>query len=238
MIKTFKGLRGTATLYLGNCLDILQTLNGFDAVISDPPFSARTHDGHDTGAASTNRKTGSGTDCHRNAITYSAWTQAEVRAVCQALPPKGWACFITDHTLARHWESELNAVGRYVFAPIPCVTPGRSVRLAGDGPSSWTDWMICSRTKSEIRWGTLRGFYEGRAGQIEHMGGKPIGMMGKIVEDYSRPGDTVLDFCMGAATTGIACLRTGRNFIGIEISEEHFKTACERMAREIDRELL
>jgi site-specific DNA-methyltransferase (adenine-specific) len=112
------------------------------------------------------------------------------------------------------------------------------VRLNGDGPSSWTDWLIPSRTKAERKWGTLRGFYEGKRGQIEHMGGKPIGMMGKIVEDYSRPGDTVLDFCMGACTTGIACLRTGRNFIGIEISEEHFQTACDRMAREIDDELI
>ena len=249
MIKTFKGLRGTATLMLGDCLAILPTLEGVDCVISDPPFSARTHDGHDTGAESANKRLGEaftradgriekpsyGT---RNAITYAAWTAVEVRAICQALPPKGWACFITDHTLARDWERELNEVGRYVFAPVPCVTPGRSVRLTGDGPSSWTDWLIPSRTKAEIKWGTLRGFYEGKRGQIEHMGGKPIGMMGKIVEDYSREGDTVLDFCMGACTTGVACLRTGRNFIGIEIDPKHFETACDRMAREIDGELI
>lgn len=232
--ETFKGLHGTATLYLGDCLEILPTLEGVDAVITDPPFSARTHNGHDNGIKSANRK---GHE-FRNVLTYSAWTVVEVRAICQALPPKGWACFITDHTLARDWERELNEVGRYVFAPVPCVTPGRTVRVTGDGPSSWTDWLIPSRTKAEIKWGTLRGFYEGRRGQIEHMGGKPVGMMGDIVRDYSRDGDTVLDFCMGACTTGIACLRTGRNFIGIEIDPKHYETACERMAREIDGELI
>jgi len=59
--------------------------------------------------------------------------------------------------------------------------------------------------------------------------------MCRIVEDYSRPGDTVLDFCMGSATTAIACLRTGRNFIGIEKEPVHFKTARERIETELSQ---
>ena len=51
-------------------------------------------------------------------------------------------------------------------------------------------------------------------------------------------GATVLDPYMGSGTTGIACLRTGRNFIGIEKDPKHFETACERMAREIDGQLI
>ena len=222
-------------LYHADCLSVLPTLEGVDAVISDPPFSARTHAGHD---AVNGDQFKNGDGANRVALGYAAWGVDEVRAICQALPPKGWACFITDHTLARDWERELNAVGRYVFAPLPCVTPGRSVRLTGDGPSSWTDWLIPSRTKVEIKWGTLPGCYEGRAGEIEHMGGKPIGMMTRIVMDYSAHGDTVLDFCMGACTTGIACIRTGRNFIGIEKDPAHFATAVERIKRELAQGVL
>jgi site-specific DNA-methyltransferase (adenine-specific) len=51
-------------------------------------------------------------------------------------------------------------------------------------------------------------------------------------------GATVLDPYMGSGTTGIACLRTGRNFIGIEIDPRYYATACERMAREVDGMLL
>lgn len=58
--------------------------------------------------------------------------------------------------------------------------------------------------------------------------------MTRIVEDYSEPGSSVLDFCMGGGTTGIACIRTGRKFIGIEKDPAHFKTAVERIKRELD----
>lgn len=214
-------------LYLGDCLEILPTLSGVDAVVTDPPFSERTHAGHDVVA-------GDGYDsAKREGLGYAPWSDNEVQKVCAALPRSGWACIITDHVLAKDWERRLRESGRYVFAPIPIVVKGRSVRLTGDGPSSWTDWMVPARTKSEIKWGTLPGVYEGARGSIEHMGGKPLNAMCRIVEDYSRQGGTVLDFCMGAATTGIACIRTGRRFIGIEKDPVHFETARSRIEREL-----
>lgn len=93
--------------------------------------------------------------------------------------------------------------------------------------------MIVSRTKAEIKWGTLPGSYDGAAGTIEHMGGKPLNAMCRIVEDYTRHGDTVLDFCAGAGTTLIAAIRTGRRAIGIEIDPKHFQTAVDRVRREL-----
>jgi site-specific DNA-methyltransferase (adenine-specific) len=66
------------------------------------------------------------------------------------------------------------------------------------------------------------------------MGGKPLNMMCRIVEDYTREGDTVLDLCMGSGTTGIACIRTGRKFIGIERDPVHFATAEQRIRRELE----
>jgi len=202
-------------------------LVGVDAVISDPPFSEKTHAGHDGLAKRGNDGT------KRAALGYPSWGDVEVAAVCKALPLAGWTCIITDHVLARVWETRLKEVGRCVFYPIPVIVRGRSVRLSGDGPSSWTDWMVPARTKKESKWGTLPGVYEGNRGSIDHMGGKPLNAMCRIVEDYSREGDTVLDFCMGAATTAIACLRTGRNFVGIEKDPTHYATALERIKKEL-----
>lgn len=59
---------------------------------------------------------------------------------------------------------------------------------------------------------------------------KPVDLMEYLTRTYSQPGDTVLDFTMGSGTTGVACAKTGRKFIGIEQDELHFSTANARIA--------
>ena len=51
-----------------------------------------------------------------------------------------------------------------------------------------------------------------------------------LVRTYTHEGDTVLDFTMGSGTTGVACLSTGRDFIGIELDPGYFQIASERIA--------
>ena len=68
---------------------------------------------------------------------------------------------------------------------------------------------------------------------------KPIPLMAWCMQRAAVPvGATVLDPYMGSASTGVACLRTGRNFIGIEIDEGYFETACNRLRAEADSMLL
>lgn len=68
---------------------------------------------------------------------------------------------------------------------------------------------------------------------------KPAGLMTWVMERSKVPhGATVLDPYMGSGTTGIACIRTGRKFIGIEKDKRHFDTACERIQRELAQGLL
>ena len=50
-----------------------------------------------------------------------------------------------------------------------------------------------------------------------------------LIRTYTHEGETVLDFTMGSGTTGVACLNTGRCFIGIELDEEYFKIAARRI---------
>lgn len=59
-----------------------------------------------------------------------------------------------------------------------------------------------------------------------------------LVEAVSAEGDTVVDFYMGSGTTGIACIRTGRRFMGIEKDPVHFSTAVERIKRELSQPML
>jgi DNA modification methylase len=58
---------------------------------------------------------------------------------------------------------------------------------------------------------------------------KPVELMEYMVNTYSKEGETVLDFTMGSGTTGVACVNTNRNFIGIEMDENYFKIATDRI---------
>ena len=215
---------GDCRLILGDCRDLFPTLPTVDAVITDPPYSQRCHDRHDSGESK---------DGKCRALGYSFFSERDVKefAAEYALLCKGWIVWMTDSDLALHVRRSLESVGRYAFAPLPFYQPGRSVRLGGDGPCSWTDYIIAARTSAQARWGTLPGGYVAGVGwkDKERMGGKPTKLMQALVRDYSKPGDLVFDSHMGAGTTGVACVLEGRRFIGVEIDREAFDIACERI---------
>ena len=71
-----------------------------------------------------------------------------------------------------------------------------------------------------------------------HATPKPVELMQRIVETTTNPGDTVLDCFMGSGTTGIACIRTGRRFIGIEKDARYFEIARKRLENELRQGLL
>lgn len=58
---------------------------------------------------------------------------------------------------------------------------------------------------------------------------KPVDLCEWLIKTYSNEGDTILDNCMGSGSTGVACKNTNRNFIGIELNEEYFNIAKERI---------
>ena len=67
------------------------------------------------------------------------------------------------------------------------------------------------------------------AQQQVHPTQKPVPLLEWLVKTYSNEGETVLDNCMGSGSTGIACVNTNRNFIGIESDPEYFKLCEERI---------
>jgi site-specific DNA-methyltransferase (adenine-specific) len=62
---------------------------------------------------------------------------------------------------------------------------------------------------------------------------KPVALMRWLIKTYSNEGETVLDNTMGAGTTGVACVQTGRRFLGIELDPTYFTTACGRVQQAI-----
>jgi site-specific DNA-methyltransferase (adenine-specific) len=222
-----KRVIGEATLYLGDCREVLPTLASVDAVITDPPYSERCHAGHDAGASKARDS------AERQALGYRALTLEDVAYFAEQYTRvcSGWVVWMTDSDLGLAVRTALEKAGRYAFAPLPFYQPGRSVRLSGDGPSSWTDWIVVARTKAQMKWGTLPGGYVAGPGWNDkaRMGGKPTALMDRLVCDYSRAGDLVLDTHMGAGTTGVSAVRAGRRFIGCEIERDAFEIACRRI---------
>ena len=75
---------------------------------------------------------------------------------------------------------------------------------------------------------SFRGCF-GDKGKSNHPTEKPVALLEYLVKTYTNDGETILDNCMGSGSTGVACVNTGRNFIGIELDEGYFQIAKERI---------
>lgn len=70
-----------------------------------------------------------------------------------------------------------------------------------------------------------------------HRTEKPVGLLEYLIKTYTNEGDLVLDNCMGSGSTGVACINTDRNFIGMELDERYFKIAQQRMAEQCQNKM-
>ena len=63
----------------------------------------------------------------------------------------------------------------------------------------------------------------------KHPTQNPIALLEYLIKTYTNEGETILDFTMGSGSTGVACVNTNRNFIGIELDEHYFNVAKQRI---------
>jgi len=110
-------------------------------------------------------------------------------------------------------------------------------QLTGDRPGTGWEAIAIFHPPGKKRWngggasavwdhGTSR---HGYFGPSSHPTEKPLGLVSDIVKKFTDHGETVIDPFMGSGTTGVACARMGRKFIGIEIEERYFDIACKRV---------
>ena len=217
-------------IHLGRWQDALADVDMVDALICDPPYGARTHDGHNAAEKQTRAVTGQAT---RTAIDYASFTNANVVELVSSWASRcrGWLVCMTSHDLIGAYEGAYEKQGFYGFPPVPIIQ--KRPRLVGDGPSSWAVYLMVARPRSKLMatWGCLPGAYEAPTVKDAGMVGcKPLWLMQAIVRDYSRPGDLVCDPFVGSGTTAVAALSEGRRFIGAEAMPEHHAIATRRLA--------
>ena len=85
------------------------------------------------------------------------------------------------------------------------------------------DGMRCPRSVIKF------GLEQSKRKEFYHPTQKPVALLEYLIKTYTNENDTVLDFTMGSGTTGVACLNTGRSFIGFELDPDYFATAQKRI---------
>lgn len=223
-------------LRCGRWQDVLADVGEVDAVICDPPYGERTHRGHDSATKQIISATGQKT---RNELSYTAWTSEDVFTfVAHWLPRcKGWFCAMTSDDLIPAWRDAYSDAGRLDFAPVGILI--HHPRLLGDGPASGLNYLMVCRPRSKRFSGGWNcppwygPYYAAQRDADQHIGGKTLDLMRKVVSDYTRPGDMVCDPTAGGATTLIAAHTLGRRAIGAEMDPVTHAKAQDRIDRHL-----
>lgn len=210
------------TLYHGDYTKTLAHVESVDAIITDPPYSERTHNAQNK---------------LRSDIPYLCFSRKEIFEFIDFWKEKnrGWYVIFCDDQLIVDWRDGLERIDYCAFATIPEIGINRTVRLTGDGPSSWTRWMVVARPRHDpySHWGTLPGAYIWDAAKHRErqflIGQKQTNIMRAIVRDYSKPGDLICDPFAGTGTTLLAAITEGRKAIGSEIDEKTYNLAKKRL---------
>lgn len=197
---------GNCTLYLGDCREVLPTLGRVDAVITDPPYGI----GKDGQTESTGKHGG------RKGYEFLGWDSARptpdvFAAILKAAPtPVIWG--------GNYFADLLPPTGKWFVWD-----KGQRINQP-DGELAWTSMPGALRIATMNR---VKLLLDG----AEHPTQKPVDLMMWCL-DQLPDATTILDPFMGSGTTGVACARLCRRFIGIEIEPRYFDIACRRIEEE------
>lgn len=213
------------TLYLGDCREILPTLGKVDAVVTDPPYE---FDAQGAGIFRTNRHCmdailATGLDKGFDHTILTADLCDSVVVFCHndqldRLIP--WLSSQFDRFAVCMWHKE---------NPMPVANK----HYKPDTELYVHAWKSAAHPIGELaekaRW------FLAPVGKSEygHPTVKPLPLMSKIVRNVQ--GKTILDPFMGSGTTGVASVRNGRDFVGIEVSPNYFDIACRRISDAINQ---
>lgn len=197
---------GDCTLYRGDCMEILPTLAPVDAVVTDPPFGVGNF------VQVTGRIMGRGTSRGKSVTWNDAPPPPEFFRLIQEKSTHRivWGanffnCF-EDRGGAIVWD-KCQSMPNFSKADIASCTHFQKTEIVR---IPWTNFTVTHLAQSD------------------HPCERPIGLYEWCI-NYLPKCESLLDPFMGSGTTGVACVRRGRKFIGIEIEQRYFDIACKRI---------
>jgi site-specific DNA-methyltransferase (adenine-specific)/modification methylase len=199
---------GNAVLYCADCRDVLSDLPLHDAVVTDPPYGINE-------AACKNNTRGTKIIPARQ-YKYKAWDKQPVAwDQMQAIIAKGRNAIIFG--------------GNYYPMPPSSCWLIWDKQINGDFADCELAWTNLKKSVRIIHYmwnGMIRENNEPRG---DHPTQKPVGVMAWCIKHLPPETQTILDPYMGSGTTGVAAVRLGKSFTGIEIEREYFDAACRRL---------
>lgn len=243
-----KEVIGDCTLYLGDCLEVMPMLGKVDHLITDPPYEKEAH----SKVRRTAKSVKSG-GCH-DVLDFAQITE-ELRDYVPMWANKnclGWASFFCQVEAVSMWRDSIEKCsGKYKRACV-WVKPDSSPQFNGEMPAQGYECFVlqwCGEGRSAWNSGGKRGVYTHLTNQSDrtkikdingqlinaHPTEKPLTLMNEMLNDFTNKDQTILDPFMGSGTTGVACVKLGRKFIGIELEEKYFDIACRRIQKAYDQ---
>lgn len=231
---------GGAVLYCGDNLEIMADLCGLDAhaMIMDPPYcsGAATEAGKGSvthqGLRSETMRSGRFEWFDADNMTTSGLCEL-LRLVCvrasDVLLPSGSILSFCDWRMLTSIAPAMESAG---WRQRNLIAWDKGSFGCGTGFRPSHEMIIHLTKRSPEFYSASVGnvLRHRRPGDIRvHPTQKPVELMGDLIEVVSPVGGTVIDPFMGSASTGVACLRLGRKFVGIERSAKHFEAACLRI---------
>ena len=229
------------TLYLGDCLEVLPTLGKFDHCLCDPPFEKEAH-------TKQRRELGRGSadgrrDIKDAALPFEAITPEQRAEVCRLVSSQcaGWFLAFCQVEAIAAWRDAMEAGGAKWRRAMVWIKPDGMPQFTGDRPGMGYESIAaswCGTGKSSWSGGGRHGVFtvnkhdsgQGHGGAAnEHPTTKPVAIMSELVTLFTAPGELVLDPYLGSGTTGIACVKAGRRFVGIEQNAAYLDLACRRI---------
>lgn len=219
---------GSVRLILGDCLDVLPTLSGIDAIVTDPPYGIQLKTENEARGRGIRQRTRS-----TERWNWQAKDHPPVRGDDKPFDPRPLLTIGRNHVLwgANNYASRL---------------PDSPCWLAWDrkcGKAAESDLGDCELAAVlSVSWKAVRIFRHMWAGYQRdsevgegslHPTQKPIALMEWCLGFVA--GETVADPYMGSGTTGVACVRKGRRFVGIECERPYWEIAVCRVRAELDR---
>lgn len=233
----------SVTLYHGDCLEVLPTLETVDHVITDPPYSAHVHgSSRSSRMLSANDHGGRyGADLRRSVDLGFDHITPEVRtgvAAEAARLTRRWVLTFSDIESAGLWREDLEGSGLDYVRTCAWIKVGCTPQFSGDRPAVGFEVITLAHPKGRKRWnsGGKRGVYShaivldrGRSSARLHTTQKPDALMGELIADFTDEGEVILDPFAGSGTTGALAKRCGRRAVLIEQDESHCEVTAKRL---------